>query len=150
MFFLMLFSCQTTQESKAQNVNYILRIEKVSLGSRKINIIKEFGETKDMGQNKEKGTYALGYSDGKVPRRYSFFFNQQDDLVFSKSIYIYENEPESSLDFWNTKYPNGNFKIENRTTDHGHYWSTDSWIAVDKNLTLTIEKKMVSQANWAF
>lgn len=99
-------------------------------------------------QMKKMKFLALGYSDNKISRRYTFIFDKKTEKLITKSIDIVESDSESNLDFWKFKYPDGNFKLESKITSYGHYSTTDEWINVNKNLILSISKNKVIQASW--
>lgn len=81
-------------------------------------------------------------------RRFTFIFNKKTEKLISKSVDIGDDDPESSLDFWKSKFPQSIFKVESKTTSHGHFWITGEWISVDENLTLSVSKSKVVQASW--
>ena len=145
-----IFSCTThsTINKSDSNLDYIAKVEGVSLNSNKNDIIKSFGETKDSGTNAKEEFFALGYPDSKMLRRFTFIFNKKTEKLISKSVDIGDDDPESSLDFWKSKFPQGIFKVESKTTSHGHFWITSEWISVDENLTLSVSKNKVVQASW--
>ena len=152
LFTLTFSSCQTSlikSASKFDSDDYIVKIEQISLNSNRSDIIRLFGETKDMGINKENGHLALGFPDSNSKRRYSFFFNKSDNKLILKTVHIIAEEPASFLDFWKAKFPKGNFEIKTETIHHGHVTTYDEWIEVTKMVTLTIKKNKVTQASWS-
>lgn len=149
--FVCVLGCTThsTINKHDSNLDYIAIIEGVPFNSNKNDIVKNFGETKDSGLNEKEGFFALGYPDSKMLRRYTFVFNKKTEKLISKSVDIGDGDPESSVDFWKSKYPQGKFKTESKTISHGHFWTTDEWISVNKNLTLSVSKNKIIQASWA-
>lgn len=148
---LSIFSCSTNSIGPKEDnvVDYVAKIENVPIDSQKDNIIKIFGEIKDIASNEKEGFFAFGYPDKKTLRRYIFIFDKKTEKLLSKSVDILEGEPESAINFWKHKYPNSNFKSEAKTTLHGHYWTTEEWISVNKSLTLSISNNKVTQASWS-
>jgi hypothetical protein len=86
--------------------------------------------------------------EGKILPKENFTFSNGDKKLTVKFLDIYSDDPESSLDFWKSKYPEGDFSIKSKTTVTKDFITFSQYIKVNSNLTLSIEHDKVSQAAW--
>jgi hypothetical protein len=87
---------------------------------------------------------------GKVLPRESFTFKKSDKKLIVKFLDFYDDDPESSVDYWKSRYPQGDFSVKSKTTNMGHYMILNQFINVNSELTLSINNNthQVDQASW--
>ena len=84
--------------------------------------------------------------------RLYFIFENRPEVLTKKYINLFENDPESSLDFWNNKSlsnsTSSDFEIQTRTVCLGHSIEIFQYAEITKSQRIEIEKGKVVRVFW--
>ena len=125
-------------------------IENIKFGSTPEFIIKVMGEPYQAGSDEKSKVSALRYVQthlGKKRSRENFVFSEGTGLTL-KYLDIYDDDPESSLDFWRSKFPNKDLVIKTEQVVSKHSIDYNQRIEISPKQSLEIKNNKVVTIYW--
>jgi hypothetical protein len=154
LLFLLDPSCSTIK-SGTTGVNRVIpsqsSIDRILLGSTQDDVIKVMGQPTQTGVDQKNNILIFRYSferNGKTLPRFQFIFSKKENKLTAKYKDIYKDDPESSIEFWKSKYSSKDLTLKSKQIIDGHSITTRYFIDLDPTTSLEVEKNQVVMIFW--
>jgi hypothetical protein len=153
LFSILSFSCTSIDRPDPKTIQIHRQnnfIENISFGISQEELAKLKGEPSKKAFDEKSQASIFCYienKDGVVLPRENFVFNPDDGLT-AKYMNVYEDEPESSLDFWKLKFPANDLTIKTNQIISKHSINYEKYIEINPKQTLVIKNNKVVKIYW--
>lgn len=151
---LAILSCSSFDKAVVSNLvmnsSSTAAIESIQFGSSQEIVVKSMGQLAQKGSDEKSGLTVFRYVqnyNGDVRSREHFVFDGSGGVSL-KYLNIYDDNAESSLNFWKSKYPEKELIVEKSQVISKHSITHNQSIQVGPKQSLEIKHNKVVTIYW--